>query len=225
MMFCLAEAKRDLDREFIRSCATVSICQDKRGTRLLTRFRASDLQLNVRTGVIVLARCTGTAFDGITGAESVQVATLQGIGNLCTPGTPPYIHGPAPARDEALFEKLINAIEVFVADAASDEMLCGRNLTTPLVLPAAHDAPTGPAVDVLGKHLHNLKFIERDRSHACRRIVSRPWSTDAYMQHVVGLFVTNAHSITNLVEHSEIIKNWFQECINRAAEDQLSARS
>ena len=54
VQYCLAEIMRRIQRKFWEKCSSMTISQDKRGTRLLARWRACTPDLVVRTGVAAL---------------------------------------------------------------------------------------------------------------------------------------------------------------------------
>jgi hypothetical protein len=134
---------------------------DARNGSLLVRLAAADAQLNTRSMVLGLKHQYGSR------AEHAQKAVMAVIQDMCTGGRG------APGRqgnvmcDADLAEHIRQIVEVFAADAASDEQLAGRELQSP--------ADGGPAM------LPNLKIVVRDKAHASRRLLSRPWAADAYL--------------------------------------------
>ena len=65
MQWCLAESRRQKYRKAAAESTCIGICQDKRGTRSLLRFRCSDKKLEVTDGIMALTREVGTTqFSG-----------------------------------------------------------------------------------------------------------------------------------------------------------------
>jgi len=193
MEWCLAEARRVLDRRFMSSATVASLMQDGRGNNLLIRLVATNKQLDIRRFVL------GLEDDCGSGAAAVRDATVLAIKRFCTKNDRP------PPRDTnqdmgtrhldtELLGHIQRVIEVFVADAAGDEQVAGRELQG-----CSSSIPTLP----------NLHLVLRDKAHAARRVTSRPWRADTYNQNVAFEFVWKRHSITNLIQHSHIFKSWF----------------
>ena len=77
LQWCLAEAKRHQNLEFLlKDARSVSLSCDKRKTRFVLRFRAADQHMNVRAGILYVARSISTPDN--PGADSWRKATLQG---------------------------------------------------------------------------------------------------------------------------------------------------
>ena len=139
----------------------MSIMQDKRAaTRLLIRWRAATPQLQMRSGILALLREVPDAFEGLLGSDATLAGTTYAILRACSPTPPPYVL-PCPEAhvDEALHEHLRGIIEVFSADAATDEQLVGRELTAAFKTDISTIAPVLP----------NVKMVAKDPSHAAKR--------------------------------------------------------
>ncbi len=126
MQWCLAEAKREMHRNRLKESLCISISQDKRDTRFLLRFRCANAKLEVSQGVLALSRDVGDLQH--SGADGLRRATLRGLEKACAASKPPFSTGDAPTLDRALLDEVARKIEVFAADAASDEQLAGREL-------------------------------------------------------------------------------------------------
>ena len=86
-------------------------------------------------------------------------------------------------------------------DSASDETL-SADIMRPNTLAGLHGALTP-----------NLRFVLRDKAHASRRIISRPWSADAYLKDVVLMLASGRRSMAQLIQHSlDIRKGLCQLC-------------
>ena len=108
----------------------MTLAQDKRGTRLLARWRACTDKLEMRTGVIGLARELANPLTGKIGADSTRLATVTMLAKATSPHPAPYLTSapppvPQPNLDE--FTHLCSIIEVFVADAEAAEQRVGKD--------------------------------------------------------------------------------------------------
>lgn len=157
MRWCIAEAIRSLDRDFLRDAVCISISRDERDARLSIRYSATDGKLNTRR------RTLGQARDFGSGAAAITAATGSIVKLLATPGhgAPPRGHGlgqgTAAVADEDLAHRILHRIEGLAVDAASDEVLSGELMRGGLRR-SAEQAITP-----------NLRFLLRDKTHGARR--------------------------------------------------------
>ena len=79
LQFCLAEAARQELRKALRKAVSITLHQDGRGARLLTRVRACDSQLRITRGTVVAAK------SGKHQSRDLVAATRESIRTLCTP--------------------------------------------------------------------------------------------------------------------------------------------
>ena len=168
MQWCLSEGKRMLSRKRLKNALSVSIKQDKRGTRYLGRYRCCGRDLKPKEGILQLARDVAT--PSCTGADALRKRTIQALEYACTPTAPPGVSKPQPPIDMDLFTDLVAKVECFAADGASDEQLAGRELASSLNM-------AGPSVqklqDVLVQDLAALKavgLVAHVRLYVCMRV-------------------------------------------------------
>ena len=206
MQWCLAEARRRFNQAFWRRCGSMSIAQDKRGTRLLIRWRAATPELQMRSGIMGLSRDVPDAFEGVIGSDATLAATTYALLEACAATEPPYIvDPPLPPVDPVLYEKLQDIIEVFAADAASDEQLVGREMSAKFKTDANALQPVLP----------NVMMVGRDPSHAAKRSLSRPWGTDEYLRTVMSMFIDGPESICKIIQFSPVIGKWFHSAVQK----------
>lgn len=156
MQWCLAAAKRQHLQKVISQAESISLSFDKRGTRLLIRFRCADKSLQVTQGLLSLQRlATGAADD-------IRLALMQGFQRFFRNEVPPRACGLAVAAgleiaealDKTQFEAALLKVEHLVADGASPEQLSIREAATGLNLAG----PTTPSVkNVLSQGFPNVK--------------------------------------------------------------------
>ena len=77
---------------------------------------------------------------------------------------------------------------MFVADAASNEQGAGR--CSKQVFP-------------------NVVSVQRDRAHACQRILKRPWEAVAGMKQVLDDYIFGSGSIVQKIHHSKGLQDVF----------------
>ena len=154
--------------EFLLNDAmSISLSCDKRNTRFVLRFRASDRHLNVRSGIFAISQNISTV--QVPGADSYRQAVLQGLLHAATPKKPPRPAATAGTHsgNETDALRLVEKVEHFVGDGGSDVQLAGRELASGLHM-------SGPSPkhlsDVIVQDLPFLKVVSRDRSHAAQRL-------------------------------------------------------
>jgi hypothetical protein len=160
MQYCLAEAQRDETRKNLLEAICISIAQDKRNTRFLMRYKCCNERLEVVSGILTHARDVSDVQH--QGADSVRRATILGIEHACS-----KLAGPDSSEhkksilDRALFEVVVQKVECFAADGASDEQRAGRELAGNLNL-------CGPDVQELrGALAQTLPALKANHAQRC----------------------------------------------------------
>ena len=208
MLWCLAESSRNMKRELWSS---------KKGQNLLC---STTIFQDVRQGILSV-RCTaansrGERWLGHVGTIDVAkqfsldaIGLMEGLDSIvqgfCTPClSPPHLERQhLPCMDLALYGAIKSSIEVFVSDAASDEVRAGHMLadqsTTELYLP----------------RFEQLKVVTRDKPHATRRNLSRGWKADAVLDEVSSRFIFGPESPVRLIQNSDVFQGIFAANIRR----------
>eukprot|EP00969_Alexandrium_andersonii_P003185 136833-Alexandrium_andersonii.AAC.1 len=129
MQWCLSEARRELNRKFLRQATSITYHQDARGNKLCSRFSACDQKLRVRKGII--GQISHLKLG--TGSTALVKASKLLLKRFCTgaAGAPPKHDGsrvPDAGVDWSLYRAISAAVEVFDADAAADENVAGRQM-------------------------------------------------------------------------------------------------
>jgi hypothetical protein len=210
MKFCVAEAVRRQDRRFLKSAITIAVMQDVRKHRLLVRFRASDIKLRWRSGILGQLKLGQSA-----GAEALMEAAVRIIESFCT-----SLHGavkrgnkqPKSRRDMDLMVHITQRIELFTSDAAADEQLAGDLL---------RGRRLAPSIREVWAPLANLKLVTKDRAHASRRLTSKPWESDTYLKEVLNRLVMGDRSITHLIQYSAVFSSWFTAYVKRQCDSEV----
>ena len=230
MTWCLAEAAKDIERAHVRQSTVVACHQDARDQLFLIRYSAVSKDLKVMRGVLGIAKNFGTTSDDIC------KATIGILEDFCTPRLsppkPPSGFRPSSSSvDDGLLQHLRSKIELFDADAATDEQRAGNIL---------HGKSKSEA---MGNHaspfLPNLKLVLRDRTHAAtrhprlskyahvpqsfgvcasshqlaivrlRRLTKKPWMADPVLTVTIKKLISTRGSITRLIANSSNLKTLF----------------
>ena len=103
--------------------------------------------------------------------------------------------------DDRVITSLKQNTHLFVADGASDEQLCGRLLKASI--------------------FPNLLLIRKDRTHACTRLLERPWLAIPELRQIVEIFAlgSSSTSVINRIFHSPVISAVFEGFCTTAAKN------
>ena len=153
IQWCVAEALREKQRAFLANAECIGISQDARHSRLLVRCVAVDSRLNDYRFALGIAKDYGS------GHAAIQKATEGIIHAFCVKE-----HGLRStvfleSKYQNLQSHICSHVELFVADAASDEHLAARFMKGAAGTLDAGQAPL----------FKNLRFVLRDPTHAMRR--------------------------------------------------------
>ena len=172
LLYCLHEAMRALDQRTFKPRNPMTLFRDERKGRIAIRFRTCDLDLNVRCGTL------GQARDSGTGAQNLVKATAHVMRRACTRfAKPPSSLArkyklPTPKFKSGAYEALRSNIITMVVDAAGDELLASEMMRS---ADLAHSTRTLTP---------NLLHVVRDKAHASRRLLSRPWAADPVLRNM-----------------------------------------
>ena len=160
----------------------------------------------------------------------------------------PALRGAAPCLD-AVFDTVASKIEAVTVDAASDELLAAELQRGQCIGAAEHEllrvrgdraahareaasdlegAAAGVADQSTLQRLRSLtpclKFIVRDVTHSCRRVTAKPEAADEHLEELTRRLVTDKHSITQIIQHSDVWRREFASFVERQ-EDCSGGRS
>ena len=199
LTWCLAEAMKASDQERLQNAVAVALFRDERKGLISIRFRSVSRDLAVHSGTLGCARDPGT------GAASITKATLEVMQRACSrfANAPPECKQ-KPRLLQALYTHFRESVVAIAVDAAADEV------TSAELMRSSWD---GPALTP------NLRFVLRDKAHGSRRITSRPWKCDAFLEETLDYFCFGRCAIAKLLQFSPEIRRIFaSEC----AQDQQS---
>jgi len=219
MEWCLAEALRDLHREFLADASTMSLSWDGRHGRLVSRFSGTHGKtLEVRQGTLGLERDYGSGNVAMTRAMEVMVERFCTV-RVCRPGRHEDAEGVQPrdaarvnadpdslaVRDEGGAGKLVEALfchvkeiaHMLVGDAAGDGHLAYENLKKKGFLP-------------------NVLARLYDQAHGGRRLATRPWKADEVTNEVFETLIAGKLSLTMTIQNSPELQKWLQSNVERS---------
>ena len=195
MEWCLYEAWREHELEFMASATTVSIMLDERHGRLLIKYAATNKNLDVRVGCLALMRDAGaTSIDVVNAVHSA-------VARFCTRGkVHPGINKSTRNVDanSTVQEYIRQRVEMFTADGAANEQLAGKMLH-----------PTSLRGDLETK-LPNMRLVIRDKAHATRRITDRTIGADCVLEQILNVIVVGRPSVSRLLKNSRPIACMFE---------------
>ena len=96
--------------------------------------------------------------------------------------------GPNPEDDRDLQRSVCQKVTMFVADAAANEQGAGR--VCKMIFP-------------------NVISCQKDRAHACMRVLKRPWDAIGSMSGVLEAYVFGSDSIIQKIHHSKVLQDVF----------------
>ena len=197
MIFCLAEAVRHRTRLWLQNASSLTVHSDASQGRLLVRGQMCGHDLEPH--FCLLGTDMVTEDSSALGLAGVMLRILR---DLCTP----LSNGPGNAQsdnlDTAALAHVCSIVEVFNADAASDEQLAGTLFAAGGLAPGGLDANASAPVGVFP----NLKMVSKDKPHGARRITSRTWKCDPYLGQLAGDVVMGKSSICQILQHSDVVR-------------------
>jgi hypothetical protein len=108
-------------------------------------------------------------------AFDIDEATRDLIHEFCTP-----LGDVAP--DLEMVNRMCSKVEAICVDSAANELKASRIM--------------------IDSFAPNLKAVIRDRAHAARRILSRPWKADPFLYSLAQTFIMDRRSICQRIQHS-----------------------
>lgn len=140
-------------------------------------------------------------------ATNVTQVTKQLMAEFCTPNFGcPYNPSSIASLDEDLLEHIRDHVHSVTVDSAENEIASCHNMVSADSCTAMQGVAFCP----------NIRTVIRDKAHASRRILQRPWACDAYLDMVAGVLVAETNSIAQMVQASEDNRAFFEDCCRNA---------
>ena len=166
--------------------------------RFLRTAESITLHMDVRKAkLLVRYRAANRKLDsrrGILGIADLQRSTASDLSAAVKGILQQFCHG-LEGLDQELLDHLVHHIEILDADAASDEQCSSRELRKTL--------------------LRQVKCILKDKAHASRRILSRPWKVVPGLHDAFDTFVSDSSSITRVIQNSSVLSSVFNQHCQR----------
>ena len=203
LLWCLYEADGDIKREYLADAFTINILRDERLHRMHVRYRCIGTDNVVHKGYL------GQSRDHNPDAIGLTNATVEVFRAVCTSRSfaPQTAHAVAPVFDQALFKKVCNLVEAISVDSAENEAVSAADMSKKR--PDGSDPPFPNCVHIL-----------RDWPHSARRILSRLWKADAFLDHVFTFFTM----IASIIHWSEDLRQLYQQCTNESTDAAVDSR-
>ena len=188
-----SEAISVLDRRFMKTARRLSVSRDASDGVLLSHAIAATPELKRRSMLFGLSKHCGSTAEDITAATVNQFKGFATSKRFLLPQKRKC--SIEVKFDEELDEHTRRSLCHVAVDSASDELLSCAMMQS--------------MTDVFD----NIETIARDKPHGNRRILSRPWSADPYMDDLNTRLFMSRHNITQRIEHSHLFKDIFEkEC-------------
>jgi hypothetical protein len=209
MYFCLAEGLKRLYRCWLAGSCTINLLRDERHSRLLMRFRCGNLDAQRHIGIFGQPRITkGTA-------TNISLVTIQTLANFCTKNYgAPFIDAISSVDDDPLFEHIRTTLRSITVDAAGNELASAANMAAP-------ESVVAKAKDEEG-FFPSLSLVIRDKAHASRRILVRPWNCDVYLSAVASALITESSSLAQLTQHSDDLRSMYSDAVKHSGSNYVS---
>ena len=202
--YCLSEAHQKVVRDQLRSACTINLLRDERKKRLQLSWRAATSDGTHMDGGAGISTTHGSKAIGITeGTRSI-------LKRLCTSLKDPpwYTAAMKPVAileqfDEQLFNHIRNITEAITIDSASDELVSASDMSAsspPVVVGRPHGCES---------FMPNLKHVLRDKAHASRRLLTRPWAADEHLNDIIFVFIKGPGCIAKLIQGSNDFRSWY----------------
>ena len=195
LTWCLAEALKAMDQVVLAKCEAISLFRDERHGRIAIRFRAVTKDLHVLSGFLGQEQFAGT------GGRALTFATEHVTKRACSRFSGRHDSKQKSFLKKSLFQHFKSKLVSVTTDSAADEVLSSELMRTKM---------TGFR-EVLAP---NLRWVVQDKAHGSRRITSRPWHSDEFLNEVLQFMAGGHASIARLVHYSPEIKRIFQQFAN-----------
>jgi hypothetical protein len=183
--WCIAEAIRDADRDFLRRAKAIAVLLDKRNSRLLVKFQACDDDLVVRFGVLALLRNAGKSAPQIAAAvhQSVQCVCTRRLHHSGCNALQPYAAAQRGIVDETLVQHILGHVVFCVSDDDTATQ------------PAGHMLHRNSERDALAEKLPNLRAVIHDRAHSSRHLKEHSFAADPVLHSLLQAAVLDSQTL------------------------------
>ena len=199
MIYCLGEAAKRHGQKFLLNAESITLFRDARKNRLCIRYAASKKGFKVQNGVLGWSRQQGLS------SKCIAKDTTRIIAEFSTS----YARGPRPERHKELRRRIRERVHQVVVDSAADELLAGEmgriNVSNDL-------RPVIP----------NCRIVLRDKAHAARRPLNRPWTRLPFLKELIERWISTRHSPARMIQNSFEFRRWFKKNLEAESQRRVS---
>ncbi|CAK9097012.1 Uncharacterized protein SCF082_LOCUS45530 [Durusdinium trenchii] len=203
MVWCLHEALLQSEQNALRSSVTISLARDARRSRLMVRFGSCSNLFKIRVGLLGVERGGGDRAGQIV--ESTRAIITRFCSKWAKP--PRWFNGPEPFFDKELFQMVCDKVEIVMSDAAANELLAGQ------VSRGRRD--TRLEADNVEVLTPNLLLVGRDKAHAFRKVLQRPYLADGFLNTVMENHILSSDSMVQKISASWDFREWLESEIQQ----------
>ena len=199
MIYCLGEAAKREGQKFLLKAESITLFRDARKNRLCIRYAASRKGFKVQSGVLGWCRQ-----DGLS-SKCIAKDTERMVSEFSTS----YARGPRPERHRELRRRIRERVHQLVVDSAADELLAGemgrRDISSEL-------RPL----------FHNCRIVLRDKAHAARRPLNRPWTRLPFLKELIERWISTRSSPARMIQNSFEFRRWFKKNVEVESQRRVS---
>ena len=185
---CLAEGIRCGHRKFLKNAGiSIGLLRDDSKARMQITFKCTNCDLRTMRGLLAWVRTI------VTDAVTKTGETAEAIKLFATPRTGYLQLGDV---DDSLLQNILKSVRYMATDAASSEVLSVRLMREGI----GGQPPLVP----------NLQCHTRDKAHATRRVLTRPFAADAYCNELVKRFLMNEDTLISTINYSSELADFFR---------------
>ena len=189
MIYCMGEASKARRQTFLKGAESITLIRDARKHRLCIRYVASrkDTKFHSHRGVLGWTRQNGLS------GRNIAEDTLRILKEFCIS----YSQGPTPVKRRGIWRHIKARVHQLVVDSASDELVAGE------LCRCIMDHDMKPI-------LPNCKLLLRDKAHASRRPMSRPWLKHQAISELLKTIMLRS-SPARMIQNSDEFRSWFKK--------------
>ena len=192
MTYTLSEAVKSVGQKAVDDSHSIALFRDESKSRLALRFRTVSPTLDTFSGFL------GQERDPGTGALNVTKATKRVMTRFCSRFSgAPYLKTKKVFLKTKTFRNLRHKVKAVTVDAAGDEVLSVEMMRSAKL--------SGEATRLTP----NCKFLNRDKTHGSRRLISRGWGADKFLNENVTMFARGRGSIARIIQNSPAVRSKF----------------
>ena len=203
MLWVISQARDDDKRRALQEAESMILFRDERHGRMHCRFNCActdETDLSDLTGFL------GQSIRHQPDAIGITDATVQVFRDVCTSRA----HAPegmvaTEVFHEGLFEHSREVLEALAVDSAENEIVSGTDMSSA--------RPDGTPA-----WFPNTRHTLRDAAHSCRRVLSRLWTADPFLDFAWKFFMLMA----KLIQWSIDLRHLYQECVEEANDAAVS---